>query len=498
MKKIKTNLIIAIIYELIAIIYGFILPRLILEQFGSEVNGLMQSITQFLGIIGFLDMGVGQVVRSALYGPLEKRDNDQLSRIMVSGGRFYRKIAYALIGYVAVLIIAYPILVDESFDWMFTAGMIVILSIGSFAQYYFGVIQEQLIHADQKSYLTYSVQILCYLFNMAVCVCMIRLNCSIHAVKLATAIIFLIKPLFYAWHIRKHYNINWRITYDNEPIKQKWHGVAQHISAVVLDGTDSIVLTLFSTLSNVSVYSVYYMVVKSLNGFYQSAVVGVQSAAGAVWARQDQNEIKRMFSTVEVCLHLVTVFLFCCTGFLIVPFIQVYTNGLTDADYIQPMFALLLVLAYGIRCLRTPYNIWILAAGHFKQSQRCHIFAAALNLVISVVAVSRWGLIGIAIGTLIAMCYQTTWMMIYATKNLVKYNFGHLFKQILADIAATVLISLPVSGITLQDVSYLGWFFMAAKVSLIAAVCIAIIICIFYPREMRALIKRLSVKLLRK
>jgi hypothetical protein len=88
--------------------------------------------------------------------------------------------------------------------------------------------------------------------------------------------------------------------------------------------------------------------------------------------------------------------------------------------------------------------------------------------------------------------------MIYATKNLVKYNFGHLFKQILADIAATVLISLPVSGITLQDVSYLGWFFMAAKVSLIAAVCIAVIICIFYPREMRALVKRLSVKLLRK
>ena len=92
MKKIKTNLIIAIIYELIAIIYGFILPRLILEQFGSEVNGLMQSITQFLGIIGFLDMGVGQVVRSSLYGPLEKRDNDQLSRIIVSTARDYNAI----------------------------------------------------------------------------------------------------------------------------------------------------------------------------------------------------------------------------------------------------------------------------------------------------------------------------------------------------------------------------------------------------------------------
>lgn len=495
MKKIKTNLIVSVVYQIVAIVYGFILPRLILKQFGSEVNGLMQSITQFLGIIGFLDMGVGQVVRSALYKPLERRDNDQLSRIMVSGGKFYRKIAYALLGYVGVLAIAYPVLVDESFDWLFVVVMIVIMSIGSFAQYYFGIIQEQLIHADQKSYLMYSVQILCYLFNMVVCFCMIKMDCSIHAVKFVTAIIFLIKPVFYTWYIRKQYNINWRITYEDEPIKQKWNGVAQHISAVVLESTDSIVLTLFSTLSNVSIYSVYFMVVNSLNGFYQSAAAGIQSAAGAVWAKQDQKDIRQTFSTAELCLHMVTVFLFCCTGFLIVPFVQVYTHGLTDVDYIQPIFALILVLAYGIRCLRTPYNIWILAAGHFKQTQKCHIIAAALNLIVSVLAVSRWGLVGVAIGTLIAMCYQTTWMMVYTAKNLVKCSWKHLIKQLLADFVATVLICSVAFRITLTDVSYFGWIVMAVKVSTTAVVCIAVVTCIFYPCEVRKCTNRLITKM---
>ena len=485
MKKIKINLIASTIYQCVAIIYGFILPKLILETYGSEVNGLLQSITQFLGVIGFLDMGVGQVVRSALYKPLEIRNTNQLSSIMVSGSKFYRKIAHALIGYVAVLLVVYPVLVNDNFDFLFAATMILIIAVGSFTQYYFGIIQEQLLHADQKSYLIYFTHIFCYIINMAGCVLMIKLGCSIHAVKLVTCLIFLAKPFFYVWYIRRKYDINWHIKCQGEPLQQKWHGVAQHISAVVLDGTDNIVLTLFSTLSNVSVYSVYFMIINSLNTFYQSAAVSLQSAAGHAWARQDNENIRRMFSTVELCLHKVTVFLFCCAGLLIVPFVRVYTIDVTDVNYIQPLFALLLTLAYGIRCLRTPYNIWILAAGHFKQTQKCHVIAAFLNLSISVVLVLRLGLVGIAIGTLVAMCYQTTWMMLYTTKKLIKCNIQGLIKQLLSDVLSVVLIAILAGDITLQSVDYIGWIIMAIKIALIAVLCILLITCIFYPKEIR-------------
>lgn len=496
--KIRKNLIASIIGYIFSIVYGFALPRLILNHFGSEVNGLIQSITQFLSIIGFFDMGVGQVVRSALYGPIEKCDNIQLSRIMVSGGKFYRRIAYALIGYVAILFVLYPILVDQSFDWLFTVGMIAIISISLFAQYYFGVIYEQLLCASQKNYVLCTIQSLCYILNITICVVMIKMDCSIHSVKLVTAFIFLMKPLFCAWYIRRKYTIDWHITYDEEPIKQKWHGVSQHISAVVLDGTDNIVLTFFSTLSNVSIYSVYYMIVSSIQSFYQSAVVGIQAAAGSVWARQDQKGIKQLFISTEYGLHIGVVFLFCCAGRLIVPFVQVYTNGLTDADYIQPVFAIILVLAYGIRCLRTPYNIWILAAGHFKQTQVCHITAAALNLIVSIIAVSYWGLIGVAIGTLIAMCYQTIWMMIYTVKNLVKCSVFHIVKQVMFDLTATGMICIITCGITLRDVSYIGWIIMAIQIATIAAVCIVVVFYIFYRKESKQLVRHYISKIAKK
>lgn len=488
--KLLSNTTTSLLAQLVTVIYGFVLPRLILEQYGSEVNGLTQSIKQFLGIISFLDLGVGQVVRSALYRPLAENDRDQISRIIVSGRRFYRRIAYALAAYVLLLMCVYPYLVDNAFGWLYTAALIGAMAVSTFAQYYFGIINEQLLQADQRGYLIYILQIVTNLLNLAVCVWLIQRDCSIHEIKLAASLIYLLRPAVMELYIRRHYRIDRSIGCSETVIAQKWNGIAQHISAVVLDGTDTVVLTLFSTLSNVSVYSVYYMVISSIQNFYRAATAGIQSAAGALWARQDRDAINRMFSWVELGLHFVTVLLFSCTGILIVPFIRVYTNGLTDAAYIQPVFAALIVLAYGIRCLRTPYNIWILAGGHFKQTQRCHILAAAINLTISVATVSYWGLTGIAMGTLVAMAYQTIWMAVYNSRNLVKWPLKRIVKQFMVDALEAGLIWLAASWIPLREVSYLGWFLMALQVGVIALVICTGITVLFYRRILADMTKR--------
>lgn len=485
-KKLLLNMSTSILAQLVAVVYGFVLPRLILEHFGSEINGLTQSIKQFLGIITFLELGLGQVVRSTLYRPLANKDWNTVSCIAASAKKFYRRIAFALVAYVLVLMVGYPYLADQNFGWVYTATLIGAMAISSFAQYFFGIVNEQLLHADQRGYIIYSLQIVTHVVNAAASVVMIGLGCSIQAVKLAASVIYLIRPFVIQWYVHRHYRIDPKVRYTEEPIKQKWNGIAQHISAVILDGTDTIVLTLFSTLSNVSVYSVYYMVIGSLQQFYQAATAGIQSAAGALWARNDGDAQKKMFSNVQTLLHFVTVFLFTCAGILIVPFVRVYTEGLTDADYIQPLFAVLLVAAYGIRCLRTPYNIWILAAGHYKQTQRCHIIAALINLIVSVIAVSRFGLVGVAVGTLAAMAYQTAWMALYNTKHLLCWPLGDILKQLAADaliVGVTVLIC---RNFTLEKVSYLSWFILALKVAAVAMLVLVAVALLFFRNRVKS------------
>ena len=494
-KRLFYNTFSSLIFQVTTIICGFILPRIILNAFGSNVNGLVNSITQFLGIISFLELGVGAVVQSALYKPLIEKKQDDVSKIIGSANKFFRRIAQILLVYVITLIFFYPIFVSEDYGFAYIATLIVAISISSFAQYYFGIVNRLLLIADQRGYIQYNAQTIAVIGNTVVCYILIVLGCSIQVVKLTTSLIYLLQPFFIHLYVRKYYKINTKIKYDEEPIPQKWNGIAQHVAAVILDGTDTVVLTIFSTLADVSIYSVYYLVVKGVKQLFMSMTNGITSLIGELWARQELSELRKTFGWTEWIIHTGTIFVFGVTAVLIVPFIKVYTLGIHDADYNQPLFATLIVSANAVHCLRLPYNIIILAAGHYKQTQNNYIIATALNIMISILAVKRWGLVGVAIGTLIAMSYQTMWMAWYDSKNIIEWPLMNFFKQIAIDSITVLICSIVSSLFPMHSVSYLGWIINAIEVSVTWLLIMVIINSIFYRDKMFRLINIFKTRL---
>ena len=99
-KRLFYNTISSLVFQVTTIICGFILPRLILNAFGSEVNGLVNSIAQFLGVISFLELGVGAVVQSALYKPLAEKNQEDVSKIISSANKFFTRLGQILLIYV--------------------------------------------------------------------------------------------------------------------------------------------------------------------------------------------------------------------------------------------------------------------------------------------------------------------------------------------------------------------------------------------------------------
>lgn len=496
-KRLVYNTISSLVFQTTTIICGFILPRLILNAFGSNVNGLVNSITQFLGIISFLELGVGAVVQSALYKPLAENRQNDVSKIISSANKFFRRLAQILTVYVIVLVIFYPLFAAKEYGFWYTATLIVAISISSFAQYYFGIVNRLLLTADQRGYVQYTAQTIAVIGNTIACYLLIMLDCGIQVVKLTTSIIYLIQPFVIYLYVRKHYQIDIKIKYDKEPIPQKWNGIAQHVAAVILDGTDTVVLTLFATLSDVSIYSVYFLVVKGVKQLFMSMTNGITSLIGELWARQELTELKKTFGWTEWVIHTGTTFVFGVTAVLIVPFVRVYTLGIDDANYIQPLFAALIVAANAAHCLRLPYNIMILAAGHYKQTQNNYIIAAVINIVVSVFAVKTWGLIGVAIGTLLAMGYQTVWMAWYDFKNLIQWPFANFLKQITVDIITVILCPIVSRVFTMMTISYFGWIINAIEVAVVWLVIMVIINLIFYRDKVLKLVSNLKFKMVR-
>ncbi|MBR0410346.1 MAG: polysaccharide biosynthesis C-terminal domain-containing protein [Eubacterium sp.] len=480
-KRLAKNTVTSLLAQITTIICGFILPRLILQTFGSEINGLVNSVNQFLHIIAFMELGVGAVVQSSLYKPLADKDNETTSKIMASASKFFRWLGRILLVYVIVLMAIYPYIANQNFTHLYSALLIAAISISYFSQYYFGLANQMLLIADQRGYINYIAQIITLIANTILCVLVINLGASIQLVKLVTSLVYLLRPLFLQYYVNKHYQIDRKISYEGEPIKQKWNGIAQHVSSVVLDGTDNIVLTVLSTLSAVSIYSVYHLVVYGVKNLFTSmANGGIQSLLGELYAKKEEKKLLSAFSWTEWSLHTGASFLFACTGVLIVPFVSVYTKGITDAEYIQPLFAILIVSANCAHCLRLPYHIMIKAAGRYKETQNSYIIATVMNIIISVITVKMWGLIGVAIGTLTAMLYQTIWMAVYNSKHILRWPISKFLKQMLIDLVSIAGCYVACIPIQLHSITYKSWIFMAVECSLLCSAVFLIINIIFY------------------
>jgi len=491
--KLKMNSVTSLINRIAIVISGLILPRFILLYFGSEVNGLVASINQFLSIITFLDLGVGSVVQSALYKPLANKDNKQTSVVLKAARSFFKNIAYALIAYVVLLMLFYPFIINSTFDYIPTAFLIFSLSINLFGQYYFGIVNEILLNANQNGYIQLGAEIVVVILNLVASVFLITQGFSIQIVKLVAGLIYLIRPLFLAYYVNKNFDLDYDVEVNEDPLPQKWGGIGQHIAYTVQNNTDITVLTLFSTLENVSVYSVYNMVVRAMRLLFTSLTAGMTPFFGDLLASEEYDLLNDYFSKIEWLLHTAVTFLFGMTALLIVEFVQIYTSGVTDVNYDAPLFGIVLVVAFAMYSIRTPYRMLVFSAGHYKETQVSSFIEAGLNIIISIIFVRRFGLVGIAAGTFISMFYQTLYLVFYLSKNIIHRSIKVFAKHFIVD-AVTFGIMLFIGSIILDIAnvtSILEWVIVASILGIVSLLMIFIINFIVYREPLKFYLNRL-------
>lgn len=487
-RKTKLNTIIGLANQIVTIVCGFILPAAILKVYGSEINGLVNSITQFLGFISLCELGVGAVVQSALYRPLAEKNNDQISAVMKSSQTFFSKVALVLVIYVIGLLFFFPATASEQFDFFFTAALIVAISISLFAQYYFGISNQLLLYADQKVYIPMVLNIAVVILNTVVSVILINIGISIQVVKLMTSVIYLLRPLLMKWYVNIHYVIDKKIKIEKEPIEQKWDGLAQHFCTVVVDRSSVIVLTFFS-LTKVSIYTMYSLVVNGLYLLISSLSMGIQSLMGNLIARNEDKKLRECFTNYEWLMHFMITLIYSIAGVLITPFIILYTRDIKDANYNTPMFGVLLTLAYFVLSLQVIYKTIIKSAGHFRETRSAVLKATILNIVCSAVCVFMFGLIGAAWGILISMSFLTIYYVIYISNNILFRSARHFIKLIVTDMLIMFVINILGNCIIKVNCSsYVEWIVEAIKVSAVAMLISLLVHFVIYVDKFKMII----------
>ncbi|WP_272152048.1 lipopolysaccharide biosynthesis protein [Tenacibaculum aiptasiae] len=488
--RLKKNTISSLLYQALAIIAGLIVPRLVILYYGSSINGLVYSITSFLGFITILDLGIGAVISSNLYKPLAEKNLKKINEIFNYARKFYNKIAFILILYTIALIFIYPRIANEDFGNYFIEYLIVIIAISVFAQYFFGITYTLLLQSDQKQYIYLYLNSVILVLNVIITIILITSGLSIHIVKLSAAIIFFLKPLVLSIYVKRNYDITKNIKIKTNPIEQKWNGIAQHLAYLIQDKTDIIVLTWFSTLGSISIYSIYYMIVSGVRAFIYASTSGFSSLIGNMIAKNETQKLKNLFEKFEWLTHTISTLLFTTTGILLIPFVAIYTKGVHDINYILPVFAVLMSIGAAVRCFQLPYNIVVQAALHFKETQKSAIIEPIINLLTSIILVIKLGLVGVAIGTFISISYRTIYLAHYLSKNIIKIDIKNTYKLLLVDIISVICMTILTSFVNIDSHDYFLWSLSAALIFTINIIITIIINLFFYKRYILRVLSR--------
>jgi len=497
-KKLKLNSIWALIYQVIILINAFVVPKLILSFYGSEVNGLVSSITQFLSFINICDLGVSAVVSAAYYKPLADNDENSINKIFSFTRTFFRVIGAILAVYVIILVFVYPSFIGNAFDWVYTATLIVAIGISQIAQYLFGASSQLLLNSDQKAYVPLLINSGTLLLNTMATVAVVMLGGSIQLVKLSTSLIYILRPILMGVYVKKHYKIDRSVKFDFNCVKQKSSGVIQHLAYILYENTDVMILTFFSTLANVSVYSIYYMVVLCVKRIILSFYTGFQSLFGNMLANGEQENLEETYQGYFWSTLFLVSMIFVVVGVLIVPFVLLYTKGVTDANYNVPIFGVIITVAIAVSCVRDNLFSVIKAAGHFKNTKTATLIEAFLNLGLSAVLVVYFGIEGVAIGTLVSTLFFTIYQIIYLRNKIVCYSIKKVLKQVIVIAFSLAVCVIICSFVRIAKISVLYWIIYAIE---ICAICFTVCIVfqfLFNKKQMLKIIKALKRRLKRK
>lgn len=492
-RRAKLNMVTTLMRQVLATVCGIVIPRVMIGAFGSVVYGATVSIAQFLSYISLLEGGIGRVTRGALYKPLAERDSVQISKIYQAARQFFRVVGGCFCVYTIVLALSYHDLAEITvFSREYTFFLVVVISLSTIATYFGGIGNMTLMHADQRQYLTNTIITVTNVINTLCIVLLVKMNADVLTVKLFSSIVFIVRPILYSWYVRKHYDLP-KVEKDASALSQKWTGIGQHIAYFLHTNTDVVLLTLLADLKMVAVYSIYHLVVNSIWNISSSFAGGMEAAFGEMIAKREDEAFRKAYRSYKSIIAFVSLVLFSCAAVLIIPFVKLYLADVSDADYVRPLFGLLLLLAEFINSIALPCTTMPISANHLKQTRLGSYGEAVLNISLSLLLIQWNPLLGVAIGTLCASVFKNIYYMVYSARHLLRCGIWSVLGRFLACVG--VMLAVSVAGMhflmNVQMANFLVWMGWGVVSVFVTGIVAAVFCMAAFPQEAKQLAQKL-------
>lgn len=466
--KIRRNIVSQIFYQVLTIALGITIPRLVLVSLGSEANGLVNSTNQAIVYLALLEGGIGWTITQSLYKPVAENDRENINGILSAANLFYRNVGTWYFVGLVVISAVYTITVKTTLPKATVASVVILTGLPQVINFYFQGKYRTLLSVNGYGYVLTNLSSGTYLLQSIAKIVLLLKGYGLVAIQGMYCVISLIQMGFILYYVRRVFPwIDLRVKPLKEKIGQRSSVFFHQISGFIFSNSDMLVLTYFCSLKVVSVYTMYMMFFSMINTMTGNLTGSMSFLMGQKFNtdRKGFLEIQNKFESLNMVL------VFSCYSALcvcILPFLKLYTAGVTDIEYID---ALLPFLFTGIQLLqsgRVSYQKVIEYAGKFKETQWHAVVEMIINVVVSIGAVVSFGIYGVLLGTIAALLFRSIMMIYYACTKILNISQFSVYRKWSINILLFVAFQILIRRIPVSLTNYLSICIYGAGVMLMA------------------------------
>lgn len=468
-KKFMLNAGASAMYQGIVMLIGMITPRLLLVAYGSEINGLVSSVTQFVSYFALVQAGLSGASIYALYQPLANKDEKRISSIVTATRNFYYRSGVIFLCLLTLLAVVYPFFVKTDKLMPFLVSILIfIIGFNSIIDMFLLAKYTALLTADQRNYILSIGTTISTLVNFVIVLYMTSIRANIVLLKAVAICSVVTRSVFLYTYCKKHYSyVNFKEQPDYSALSRRWNAMFLQILGIIQRGSPTVLLTFLAKLTEVSVYTIYNMVMTGLNGILEIFISGLSASFGDIISRKEIKTLQKTYQDFECAYYgLITIVYSVGIG-VIMSFVSIYTDGIHDANYMRPMLGVLFMVNGFLYNVKTPQGMLIQSAGLFKETQIQNVVQALFIIVPGIILIPRYGVIGVVIAMILSNLYRTIDLIFFIPKYVTKLSPFKTIKRIIYCVSVMIISTNIMRVIEWETTNLVEW-------AVFAAVCMAI------------------------
>lgn len=489
------NTIWSLLLQIVTIIVGFIVPRAIIASYGSQLNGLVTSLSQMVGYIQLVEAGISSAAVFQLYAPLASKNNCRVSQIVSAAKTFYYKSGLLFTLGILILSLTYPFFVDvRSLNGLELIVLVISLGAPAFLDFFTLAKYQVLLTATQNNWVIQLGTIIYKILYAALVVMLASPNTSIVVIYAVAIIPILLRSVVLIVFARRHYPyVNFSADSSSIRLDQHWDAFFLQVLGAVQSGAPTVIATfVLGDLSMVSVMAVYLLVANGIQNAVNSVTQGTQASFGDVIARGETETLQRSFREFQVVVYGVSGVLCGVAMALVIPFVRLYTADVADVNYVYPLIGFLAILNVLLYHLKTPQGLLVISAGLYRDTRFQTSLQTIILIVGAVVFGKLWGVPGILLGCCLSNLYRDIDLMFFIPWKVTHTRPSETLGLMVAACAVCACVAVPYLLMNPPCASWSQWVLSGAVLLVWGLITTAIVYRVIAPEQLRGLVLRVS------